>query len=108
MFYHAIDQSDPGKYKLGAMLLDLNDPTKILRRSENPILEPDELYENEGFKQGVVYSCGAVIMNGKILVYYGGADKVVCAASTDLDKFINDLMSSGAPKLKRVKPAAVL
>ena len=53
LFYHAIDEQDPGRYKLGAMLLDLADPTKILYRSMAPVLSPDESYENHG-KPGIV------------------------------------------------------
>ncbi len=58
VLYHAMDPDEPHRYKLGALLLDLHDPTKILHRSPQPILEPDALYENEG-KPGVVYACGA-------------------------------------------------
>jgi beta-1,2-mannobiose phosphorylase / 1,2-beta-oligomannan phosphorylase len=102
LLYHAIDEKDPDRYKLGAMLLDPDDPTKILYRSKAPILEPDECYENEGFKPGVVYSCGAVVIDGELLVYYGGADCVTCVAATDLEKFLKELVSSGTPKIKNL------
>ncbi len=92
LFYHAIDERDPGKYKLGAMLLDLNDPTKVLHRSSIPVLSPEENYENEG-KPGVVYACGAVIRGEMLYVYYGGADKVVCVAFAPLRTFLKALMS---------------
>jgi len=103
ILYHAIDQRDPGRYKLGAMLLDLRDPTKILHRSNKPILEPDEAYENNG-KPGVIYSCGAVVMEGTLFVYYGGADAVTCVATADLKKFVTNLSKDIAPKLKRGSP----
>ena len=79
LLYHAIDKNDPGKYKVGAMLLDLNDPTIILRRSDSPILSPEMHYENDG-KPGVVYASGAVIKNDDLHVYYGGGDKTVNCA----------------------------
>jgi len=101
VLYHAMDCRDPNKYKLGGMLLDLNDPTKVLYRSKSPILEPNECYENEGFKAGVVYSCGAVVIDKKLVVYYGGADKVVCVASCELDKLITNLKSDRAVNLKK-------
>lgn len=63
---------DPNRYKLGVMLLDLNDPQKIIARSKEPILEPDESYENDGWKAGVSYCCGAVVRDGQLLIYYGG------------------------------------
>ena len=100
--YQSVGYQDPGRYKIGAMLLDHNDPSKVLARATSPIVEPVENYENDGFKAGVVYPCGAVIVNGKLHVYYGGADTVVCAASTDIDKFLWELKRNKEPKLKKV------
>jgi beta-1,2-mannobiose phosphorylase / 1,2-beta-oligomannan phosphorylase len=99
LLYHAMDLADPDRYKLGAMLLDLNDPTKVLYRSRGPILEPDFDYENRGLKSGVVYSCGAVIADGELYVYYGGADSVTCVAMANLEKFLHELKAYGAPRL---------
>jgi predicted GH43/DUF377 family glycosyl hydrolase len=87
LLYHAHDKRDPGKYKLGAMILDLKDPTKILYRAAQPILSPDEFYENNG-KPGVVYASGAIIKDEELYIYYGGADKVVCVATTPLKEFL--------------------
>ena len=103
LLYHAMDESDPNRYKLGAMMLDADNPTTILYRSKKPILEPDELYENEGHKAGVIYSCGAVVIDGKLFVYYGGADTVVCVATADLETFLHALMQTHEPKLKRIR-----
>src|SRR5690606_22288600 len=47
VLYHAMDKNDPNKYKLGAMILDPKDPTRILYHADHPILEPEEHYENE-------------------------------------------------------------
>ena len=85
LLYHAMDRRDPNRYKVGAMILDLKDPTKVLYRSSRPILEPVERYENQGFKSGVVYVCGAVVKNEELFVYYGGADSVVCVATVNLE-----------------------
>jgi len=76
---------------MGAMLLDLKDPSKVLYRSSKPILEPTEWYENEGYKAGVAYPCGAVIFNNKLHVYYGGADMVTCVATAPYDEFMDHL-----------------
>jgi len=94
LLYHAMDRNDPDKYKLGAMLLDLNDPTIILYRSPKPILEPHMSYENDS-KAGVVYASGAVIKNGNLLVYYGGGDRHVCVAETPLQALLEWLMRYG-------------
>ncbi|MFH0890966.1 MAG: glycosidase [Candidatus Liptonbacteria bacterium] len=102
ILYHAMDHRQPDRYRLGALVLDLKDPTKILYRSKNPILEPEEYYENQGYKWGVVYSCGAVVIDGTLFVYYGGADKVTCVASADLNEFLKQIKSGAAsPKLSR-------
>lgn len=101
LLYHAIDERDPGRYKLGAMLLDLADPTKILYRSAAPILSPDEHYENHG-KPGIVYACGAVVRGGTLFVYYGGADKVICVATVPLDTFLDDLVQGSPAELETI------
>ena len=101
ILYHAIEENDPGRYKLFAMILDLKDPTKILYRSKKPILEPDAFYENEGYKPGVIYCCGAVVKDDKLFVYYGGADMVSCVATANFDLFLKELTSTGITKLDK-------
>jgi predicted GH43/DUF377 family glycosyl hydrolase len=91
LIYQAVGSSDESRYKIGAMLLDLQDPTKVLARTRTPILEPLAPYENEGCKFGVVYPCGAVIINDQLFVYYGGADTVVCVATAKLEQFLEHL-----------------
>lgn len=92
VFYHAHDRHEGHRYKLGAMLLDLNDPTRVIYRSAYPILEPDSHYENDG-KPGIVYACGATIKDAVLHVYYGGADRVVCAAVAPVAAFLQALTS---------------
>lgn len=99
LIYQSVGEQDSGKYKIGAMLLDLKDPTKVLYRSQSPILEPDADYENNGFKAGVVYPCGAVVIGDTLYVYYGGADSYVCVATTKLESFLKELMYSQIAKL---------
>lgn len=94
LIYYGVDDRDDRQYKMGAMLLDLHDPARVLYRSASPILEPSEWYENSGFKPGVVYPCGAVLQRGKLFVYYGGADSVVCVANTEIDEFLSALKSN--------------
>ncbi|MFZ1019435.1 MAG: hypothetical protein WAN61_00380 [Minisyncoccia bacterium] len=100
VLYHKMEKHDSHRYKLWAMILDAKNPTKVLYNSEQPILEPDFWYENEGYKSGVIYSCGAVVKDGELFVYYGGADKVTCVATADLDKFLAELTRSKVSKLK--------
>jgi predicted GH43/DUF377 family glycosyl hydrolase len=93
LLYHATDAEESHKYKLGAMLLDIDNPTKVIGRAPNPVLVPDRWYENEG-KPGIVYACGAVVKDGILLVYYGGGDKVASVATTPLEEFARDVMHS--------------
>jgi predicted GH43/DUF377 family glycosyl hydrolase len=101
LFYHAMDHKHPDKYKLGVMILDLKNPSQIKYRCSNPILEPKEFYENDG-KPGVVYVCGSVVDRDRVLVYYGGADKVSCLASIKMKKLLNILTNQEA-SLKEIK-----
>ncbi|EKE11693.1 MAG: glycosidase ph1107-related protein [uncultured bacterium] len=102
VFYHAMDKNDPNRYKIGAMILDHHNPEKILYRSRVPILEPDEHYENEGMKAGVVYVCGAVIKDDMLHIYYGGADMVMCVASSKLDDFLEKLVGDKRTIMEKI------
>ncbi len=99
VFYHAMNHKNPDRYKLGALLLDLNDPRKILYRSNTPILEPEKNYENNGIKWGVVYSCGAIIKDDTVFIYYGGSDKFVCVATIPLEDILSTLKKTGGVKM---------
>jgi predicted GH43/DUF377 family glycosyl hydrolase len=79
-------------YKVGAMILDFDDPTKILYRSSKPILVPTEWYEND-WKAGVVYASGAVVKDGTLFLYYGGGDKTISVATAPLERFLRELAS---------------
>ena len=94
LLYHALDKNDPGKYKVGAMVLDFKDPTKILYRAPAPVLSPKMHYENDG-KPGIVYASGAVVVGDKLFVYYGGGDKNVCVAETSLKVLLRFLVEHG-------------
>ena len=104
LLYHALEKEDSGRYKLGAMILDKNEPTKVLYRSKHPILSPDMYYENNG-KPGIIYASGAMIKGHDLYVYYGGADKVVCVATTPVKELLKYLVTGNtkAYQLKKVK-----
>ena len=97
--YQGIGFQDNGRYKIGAMLLDPSDPSKVLYRCTHPVLEPETHYENGGFKAGVVYPCGAVIIENTLIVYYGGSDTFLAVATADLDQFLDELMFDNSPHL---------
>lgn len=91
VIYHAVDDDDDGKYKIGAMILDINDPAKVIARTNQPILEPEMPYENE-WKYGIAYPSGAAIIGDNLHVYYGGGDRHVCVATAPLQSFIANLL----------------
>jgi len=102
LLYHAMDKVDGGRYKLGAMLLDLKDPSRVLYRAQRPILEPDEWYEND-WKPGIIYANGAIVRDGKLFVYYGGGDKYIGVASVKLNDLIKSMIEKKEVKLEKNK-----
>ncbi len=101
LFYHAVDENDDGRYKLGVMLLDQQDPTNVICRANVPILSPDKEYENCG-KPGTIYACGAVIKDEMLYIYYGGGDRVACVAFAPLNAFLDALTSGEHASLTSV------
>jgi beta-1,2-mannobiose phosphorylase / 1,2-beta-oligomannan phosphorylase len=92
IIYHGV--SADKVYSAGAALLDLKDPTKILGRSKSPILEPKETYEKYGDVDNVVFPTGACVIDGLLFVYYGGADKVCCLATAELEAILDHVLQS--------------
>ena len=90
VLYHGITDGDH-RYKIGAMLLDLHNPSKIIGRTPVPILEPDCWYEDD-WKPGIVYASAALIRGEELFVYYGGGDKHVCVAHKNLNEVLNLLV----------------
>ncbi|MDI6452761.1 hypothetical protein [Peloplasma aerotolerans] len=91
VIYHGVSQQDE-QYRVGAMLLDLNDPKKIIARSSSYIMEPEYSYETDGYYTGCVFPTGNVIVDDTLYVYYGGADKFVCVATCDINELLEFLL----------------
>ena len=89
LLYHGV--SERSRYRIGAVLLDLKDPTKVLARSTDPVFEPSEAYEIEGQVNYVVFPCGAVVRGDDIYMYYGGADSVIDVAMFSIKKLLSIL-----------------
>ncbi|SFG32824.1 glycoside hydrolase family 130 protein [Prevotella sp. KH2C16] len=79
------------RYCLGAMLLDLSNPTHVLARSEEPIMEPVAPYEQTGFFGNVVFSNGQIIDGDTIHIYYGASDEVICKAELSIAEILRSL-----------------
>ncbi len=78
LIYHGVSKKNV--YSLGAALLDLNDPSKVLARQKKPALKPELDWEINGCVPDVVFSCGHAEIGDSILIYYGGADTVIGVA----------------------------
>ncbi|MCC7492334.1 MAG: hypothetical protein IT204_08320 [Fimbriimonadaceae bacterium] len=87
--YHAVGADR--HYRLGALLLDLDDPRVVRYRAHDWLLQPEHPYELQGYYPGVCFPCGKVILDGQLFVYYGGADKYVGLATCRLDDLLADL-----------------
>jgi beta-1,2-mannobiose phosphorylase / 1,2-beta-oligomannan phosphorylase len=89
MLYHGV--SVDRMYCLGLVLLDIEHPERVLYRSKEPILTPKMDYERFGKVPNVVFSCGNVVIDGKLFLYYGGADSVVCVATIEMEKLLSKI-----------------
>jgi predicted GH43/DUF377 family glycosyl hydrolase len=90
--YHGVKMTSAGPiYRIGLVLLDLENPAKLIKQGESPILSPREHYERVGDIPNVCFACGAVISdNGQMKIYYGGADTCICIATTTLDELLTE------------------
>lgn len=80
--YHGVDRNN--RYCLGALLMDIREPWKVIAMANRPILEPQADYECEGFFGNVVFSCGLLCEGDNVRIYYGAADTVICYAELSL------------------------
>lgn len=79
------------RYCMGAVLLDLNDPTKVIARSTKPIMEPEADYEKNGFFGDVVFGCGGLIEGDQLTMYYGVADTSMAGCTMSISEILEQL-----------------
>lgn len=90
VFYHGVDRDHT--YRLGALLFDHDNPTKLLYRTKVPLLEPERVFEKAGNVKKVVFTCGAIEKKEEFYVYYGAADKVVGLARISKKELLAHLL----------------
>jgi predicted GH43/DUF377 family glycosyl hydrolase len=79
------------KYAIGAVLLDKDDPTKVLGRTATPLISPSD--ENrEGYVPNVVYTCGGLVTGRRLVLPYGVADSSIAFCSLDIDELVGELV----------------
>jgi beta-1,2-mannobiose phosphorylase / 1,2-beta-oligomannan phosphorylase len=88
--YHA--KNENSHYSLFAMLLDINEPWKVLKRPGKPLLVPEKEYETNGFFPNVVFSNGIVEKDGCVYMYYGASDETSCLATSTVDEIMQTLL----------------
>ncbi len=77
------------RYAAGVLLLDLDDPGKVIGLSPEPLLAPEASYETRGYRNDIVFPCGWVLEgDGTVKIYYGAADTVQCLATARLEELI--------------------
>jgi len=97
ILYHGVRTTASGSiYRLGLALLDLENPLKVIRRTDEWIFGPKAHYEREGDVDDVVFPCGWVKKDGKVLIYYGAADSRLCLATADLDELVKYVLECPA------------
>jgi beta-1,2-mannobiose phosphorylase / 1,2-beta-oligomannan phosphorylase len=89
VLYHGVENQDPSRrrvcYRIGALLLDLEDPTKVIARTREPIMEPETYYERFGlYIPNVIFPTGNVVVEGTIYLYYGVCDTAIALATAKL------------------------
>jgi predicted GH43/DUF377 family glycosyl hydrolase len=90
--YHGADKVN--RYCLGALLLDLNNPSKVIARSEAPIMEPTAVYEQVGFFGNVIFTNGHYLEGDTLHIYYGASDEVICGANFSIKEILNSLLKN--------------
>lgn len=90
--YHGIKLTSAGAiYRIGTALLDIDNPSKVIKRSSTPILSPREDYERIGDVPNVCFACGAVVASdGGMKIYYGAADTSICVALCTLEQVLTE------------------
>ena len=91
--YHGVSTKDQA-YRIGAVLLDLEDPTKIIARTKDFLMEPELEHETSGYYNGCVFPTGNCIVDDTLYIYYGAADKYVCVATCDINELLNHLTNN--------------
>ena len=93
IYYGVKDTSAGSIYRIGAVVLEKDDPTKVIGRTGVPILSPREAYERLGDIQNVVFCTGAHLdEKGKLHLFYGASDSCICIGTTTLDEIFDELI----------------
>lgn len=89
IIYHGVKTTAAGSiYRLGLALLDLDDPSKVIARSDEWVFGPNEYYERIGDVPDVTFPCGVVLKGDELIMYYGAADTTMAIATASLNEIL--------------------
>ena len=95
LIYYGIKNTSAGPlFRIGAAILDKDDPSVVVKRTNIPILSPREDYERIGDINNLIFSCGAIVEKNILKLYYGAANSCICLATTDIDYIIEHCKES--------------
>jgi predicted GH43/DUF377 family glycosyl hydrolase len=92
--------SPPAVFGIEAALLDINNPQRIIARTDKPLLVPQEEYEKYGKVPNIVFPTGAIVKEGTLYIYYGAADTTCAVASCKLETLLEDMLET---KIKQIR-----
>jgi predicted GH43/DUF377 family glycosyl hydrolase len=92
--------SPPAVFGIEAALLDINNPQRIIARTDKPLLVPQEEYEKYGKVPNIVFPTGAIVREGTLYIYYGAADTTCAVASCRLETLLEDMLET---KIKQIR-----
>lgn len=97
LVYHGVKEvAGDSVYRLGAALLDRDDPSRLIGRARRWLMSPQEPYERFGDAPNVVFSCGAIVRGEELWIYYGAADCSICLATCRLSSVLSLVKSESA------------
>lgn len=97
LIYHAVELFQRKRtYHAGAVLLDLNNPTRVLGRLRRPLFSPESPWEKNGITKNVVFPTGAIVQGKTLYIYYGAADTRIGVKSLKITDLLNELKKEGA------------
>jgi predicted GH43/DUF377 family glycosyl hydrolase len=97
LLYHGVKETVAGAiYRVGLALLDLDEPTRVLRRTASWVFSPHEPYEREGDVPNALFPCGLIhdAASDELRLYYGASDTSICLATASLDEVLETVRSA--------------
>ena len=95
IIYHGVKLTAAGSiYRLGLALLDLEDPTKVIKRCDEWVFGPREIYERVGDVPDVTFPCGVIVKGDELKMYYGAADTSICVATTSMSEVLDFILNN--------------